>query len=209
VDVVWHLLAHQPSTRRVHLLLLIRHGWAGATGVLLPLHATGILWAPATTLVVTLSHSGGNLHPLMRDVHLCAAIGQPILAVPHVAVVWEGLRPDRCLLLLASCQGPDHIHHTHQPCQVGPLERRLSDHSSRHPRPPDAADRVPNDQAQRLGGDPEAAQGLRARDWEIKHLMSHDLMAIMVLHDFLSRRITPLQNRARPTWLYTGEGDTT
>jgi hypothetical protein len=43
----------------------------------------------------------------------------------------------------------------------------------------------------------------------IKHLMSHDLSMMMVLHDFLSRRITPLQGHARPAWTYTGEGDTT
>jgi hypothetical protein len=30
----------------------------------------------------------------------------------------------------------------------------------------------------------------------IKHLMSHGLSAMMVLHEFLLRRITPLQDRA-------------
>jgi hypothetical protein len=33
----------------------------------------------------------------------------------------------------------------------------------------------------------------------IKHLTSHGLTAMMVLHDFQLRRITPLQDRARPT----------
>jgi hypothetical protein len=42
----------------------------------------------------------------------------------------------------------------------------------------------------------------------IKHLTSHGLLATMVLHNFLSRRITPLQDCARPAWMYTGEGDT-
>jgi hypothetical protein len=31
----------------------------------------------------------------------------------------------------------------------------------------------------------------------------------MVLFDFLSKRNTPLQHRAHPVWLYTGENDTT
>jgi hypothetical protein len=43
----------------------------------------------------------------------------------------------------------------------------------------------------------------------IKHLMSHGLTAMMVRHNFLSRRIAPLQDRSYPTWLYTREGNTT
>jgi hypothetical protein len=46
------------------------------------------------------------------------------------------------------------------PWQVGPLERRLGNCASRCPRPPDAANRGTNKQAQRLGGDPEATEGL-------------------------------------------------
>jgi hypothetical protein len=43
----------------------------------------------------------------------------------------------------------------------------------------------------------------------IKHLTSHGLMSMMVLYDFLSRHLTPLQIHTRPTWLYMGESDTT
>jgi hypothetical protein len=43
----------------------------------------------------------------------------------------------------------------------------------------------------------------------VKHLMCHGLSAMMVLHDFLSRRIAPLQDHAHSAWMYTGEGDTT
>jgi hypothetical protein len=43
----------------------------------------------------------------------------------------------------------------------------------------------------------------------IKHLTSHGLSMMMVLHDFLSRHIAPLQGHARPAWMYTGKGDTT
>jgi hypothetical protein len=32
---------------------------------------------------------------------------------------------------------------------------------------------------------------------------------MIVLFDFLSKRIAPLQLRVRPAWLYTGENDTT
>jgi hypothetical protein len=56
---------------------------------------------------------------------------------------------------------------------------------------------------------PNLHRTYRAVIERIKLLTSHGLMAIMVLHDFLSRRITPLQDHTRPTWLYTGEGDTT
>jgi hypothetical protein len=42
----------------------------------------------------------------------------------------------------------------------------------------------------------------------IKHLMSHGLPMMMVLHDFLSRRITPLHDHARPGWMYIGEDNT-
>jgi hypothetical protein len=41
----------------------------------------------------------------------------------------------------------------------------------------------------------------------LRHLASHDLTSMMVLFDFLSRRIAPLQLRARSAWLYNGEGD--
>jgi hypothetical protein len=43
----------------------------------------------------------------------------------------------------------------------------------------------------------------------IKLLMSHGLTVMMVLHDFLTRCIAPLQDRAHPTWMYTGKGETT
>jgi hypothetical protein len=41
----------------------------------------------------------------------------------------------------------------------------------------------------------------------IKHLMSYGLSMMMVLHDFLSRHIAPLQDCTYPAWMYTGEGD--
>jgi hypothetical protein len=40
-------------------------GWVGATGVLLPFHVAGVLWAPAAAPVTALPHSGGDLHPLL------------------------------------------------------------------------------------------------------------------------------------------------
>jgi hypothetical protein len=32
---------------------------------------------------------------------------------------------------------------------------------------------------------------------------------MMVLHDFMSKRIAPLQDHSRPAWLYTGMNDAT
>jgi hypothetical protein len=43
----------------------------------------------------------------------------------------------------------------------------------------------------------------------IRFLAGHVLSSMMVLSDFLLRRIAPLQSRARPAWQYTGEGDAT
>jgi hypothetical protein len=40
-------------------------------------------------------------------------------------------------------------------------------------------------------------------------LVEKGLTSIMVMHDLLSKRIAPLQQCARPAWLYTGENDTT
>jgi hypothetical protein len=42
----------------------------------------------------------------------------------------------------------------------------------------------------------------------IQHLAENGLTSLMVLHDFLSRRLTPLQDRpTRPAWIYTGVND--
>jgi hypothetical protein len=49
----------------LHLLLLLRRGWVGAAGVLLSLHTTGVLRAPAATPVAALPRSGGDLRPLL------------------------------------------------------------------------------------------------------------------------------------------------
>jgi hypothetical protein len=43
----------------------------------------------------------------------------------------------------------------------------------------------------------------------IKHLTSHGLSAMMVLYDFPSRHIAPLQDRTHPAWMYTEAGDAT
>jgi hypothetical protein len=49
----------------IHLLLLVRHDWAGAAGILIPLHAAGVLRAPAIAHVTALPRSGGDIHPLL------------------------------------------------------------------------------------------------------------------------------------------------
>jgi hypothetical protein len=43
---------------------------------------------------------------------------------------------------------------------------------------------------------------------QIQHLAENGLTSLMVLHDFLSRRLAPLQDRsARLAWMYTGVND--
>jgi hypothetical protein len=44
---------------------------------------------------------------------------------------------------------------------------------------------------------------------QIKLLVDHGLMSMMVLFNFLSRCITPLQLRVHSMWQYTEESDTT
>jgi hypothetical protein len=40
-------------------------------------------------------------------------------------------------------------------------------------------------------------------------LAKSGLTSMMVLHDYMLKHITPLQERTRPTWLYTGVNDVT
>jgi hypothetical protein len=43
---------------------------------------------------------------------------------------------------------------------------------------------------------------------QIQYLAESGLTSLMVLHDFLSKRLTPLQDRAtRPAWMYTRVND--
>jgi hypothetical protein len=42
----------------------------------------------------------------------------------------------------------------------------------------------------------------------IRYLAGHGLSLMMVLSNFLSRRITPLHSRIHPAWQFTWEGDT-
>jgi hypothetical protein len=43
----------------------------------------------------------------------------------------------------------------------------------------------------------------------IRILAESGLTSMMVLQDYVSKRITPLQERTRPAWLYTGVNDVT
>jgi hypothetical protein len=43
----------------------------------------------------------------------------------------------------------------------------------------------------------------------IRFLVEKGLTSTMVLHDFVSKHITPFQYRAQPAWLYIGPSDTT
>jgi hypothetical protein len=41
----------------------------------------------------------------------------------------------------------------------------------------------------------------------IRYLAENGLTSLMVLHDFLSKCLTPLQDRPHPAWMYTGVND--
>jgi hypothetical protein len=43
----------------------------------------------------------------------------------------------------------------------------------------------------------------------IRFLAENGLTSMLVLFDFLSKRVTPLQLRPCPAWMYTGENDAT
>jgi hypothetical protein len=58
------------------------------------------------------------------------------------------------------------------------------------------------------GKDPGLESGFDPVLDQIQYLAESGLTSLMVLHDFLSRRLAPLQDRAtRLAWMYTGEND--
>jgi hypothetical protein len=42
---------------------------------------------------------------------------------------------------------------------------------------------------------------------QIRYLVKNSLTSLMVLHDFLSKCLVPLQDRPHPTWMCTGVND--
>jgi hypothetical protein len=56
---------------------------------------------------------------------------------------------------------------------------------------------------------PDLQPEYRPMKRRIRFLAEKGLTSMMVLHDFMSKRIIPLQDRSRPTWLYTNLSDTT
>jgi hypothetical protein len=58
------------------------------------------------------------------------------------------------------------------------------------------------------GKDPGLESGFDPMLDRIQYLVESGLTSLMVLHDFLSRRLAPLQDRVmRPAWMYTGVND--
>jgi hypothetical protein len=57
------------------------------------------------------------------------------------------------------------------------------------------------------GKDPGLGLGFDPVLDQIQYLAENGLTSLMVLHDFLSKRLTPLQDRPRPTWMYTEGND--
>jgi hypothetical protein len=59
-----------------------------------------------------------------------------------------------------------------------------------------------------LGKDPGLEPGFDPVLDRIQYLAENDLTSLMVLHDFLSKRLAPLQDRSHhPAWMYTGVND--
>jgi hypothetical protein len=108
--------AGQLGTRGFRLLLGVRPGRAGATGVVVLPHAAGVLRAPAAAPFPQLHHIGGNLRPPLRDVR-------------------GGATAHRRLLLCAPDAGPLLVHCPCLPGQVGALKRRLGSDVGRCSRP--------------------------------------------------------------------------
>jgi hypothetical protein len=58
-------------------------------------------------------------------------------------------------------------------------------------------------------GDPSLEPAYNPVLGRIRILTESRLTPMMVLHDYVSKRITPLQEHTRPAWLYTGVNDVT
>jgi hypothetical protein len=207
VDVTRHLPAHQPSARRVPLLLL-RCGWAGATGVLLPLHIAEFYGLQLQYL------SPHSLILVVIFIHLC----KMFISVRPSVTLFQMFHVLRWSKNASSLIGAYYFQlwATSLIAYITPITHGKWDRWRQ--------DRViiRADIHDRLAL-PTESPTVKHSDWEetpklhvayrpmierIKHLMSHGLSAMMVLHDFLLRRITPLQDRARPAWMFTEEGNT-
>jgi hypothetical protein len=55
--------------------------------------------------------------------------------------------------------------------------------------------------------DPDLELGFDPVLDRIRYLAENSLTSLMVLHDFLSKCLVPLQDRPRPMWMYTGVND--
>jgi hypothetical protein len=93
---------------------------------------------------------------------------------------------------------------------VGALEGGLGAGASRCPRAVDAAncytDAPPCIDWEQDSDLEPAYNPVLGRIWI---LAESGLTPMMVLHDYVSKHIMPLQERTRPTWLYTGVNDVT
>jgi hypothetical protein len=58
------------------------------------------------------------------------------------------------------------------------------------------------------GKDPGLEPGFNPVPDRIQYLTENGLTSLMVLHDFLSKHLAPLQDRShQPAWMYTGVND--
>jgi hypothetical protein len=194
--------------RGVHLLLLLCHGWAGATGV--------FLFTLLEFYGLQLQHlSSHSLVLVVIFIHFCEMFVYVWLSVTLLCmfhVLWwfeKGSGPIGTYYFQIRAKGPI--------MYVAPISSDKWDHW----REDWVVIRV--DVHDRLVLPTESPMTKKTA-WEetsrlhvafgpvierIKHLTSHGLSTMMVLHDFLLKRITALQDHTRLAWMYTGEGDTT
>jgi hypothetical protein len=59
------------------------------------------------------------------------------------------------------------------------------------------------------GKDPDLELGFNPILEQIRFLVENGLASLMVMHEYLSKRIVPLQASTHPTWVYTRVNDTT
>jgi hypothetical protein len=107
--------------------------------------------------------------------------------LPRVASSEQAVASPRRLLVLASDQGSHP-----QPWQVGELEGGLGAGTNRHPRAVDAADCCADGPRVHWEEDPGLEPVFNPMLGRIWILAEGGLTSMMVLHDYVSKRIMPL-----------------
>jgi hypothetical protein len=180
-------VAGQHEARGLCLLRSVRPGGAGAAAVLLLPHVARVLRAPATASFSQLHRSGGHFRPPLRDACGGTAIGAAVLTLLRAEGCEHTPAAHRRSLLPAPYTGLRLLHRAHFPWQVVQA---------------DVHDRLalpvggPTLNRTKWGKDPGLEPNFDAVLDRIQYLAENGLTSLMVLHDFLSKRLMPLQDRS-------------